>query len=76
MSETAELRIEPPQVTAALQYMSITVLEIAEWLVKQQQLLKQQQRLLEEKQRYGGNLTWRKQEYFIEYVLGVPICSW
>ena len=22
---------------------------------------------------YGGNLTWRKQEYFIEYVLGVPI---
>ena len=50
MSETAELRIEPPQVTAALQYMSITVLEIAEWLVKQQQLLKQQQRLLEEKQ--------------------------
>ncbi len=50
MSETAELRIEPPQVTAALQYMSITVLEIAEWLVKQQQLLKQQQRLLKEKQ--------------------------
>ena len=25
---------------------------------------------------YGGNLTWRKQEYFVEYVLGVPICSW
>ena len=22
---------------------------------------------------YGGNLTWRKQEYFVEYVLGVPI---
>lgn len=22
---------------------------------------------------YGGNLTWRKQEYFIEHVLGVPI---
>ncbi len=22
---------------------------------------------------YGGNLPWRKQEYFIEYVLGVPI---
>ena len=22
---------------------------------------------------YGGNLTWRKQEYFIEYVLGIPI---
>jgi DNA-binding protein H-NS len=22
---------------------------------------------------YGGNLRWRKQEYFIEYVLGVPI---
>ena len=30
--------------------MSMTVLEVAEWLVKQQQLLKQQQRLLEEKQ--------------------------
>lgn len=50
MSETAELTIEPPQVTAALQYMSITVLEITEWLVKQQQLLKQQQRRLKEKQ--------------------------
>jgi hypothetical protein len=22
---------------------------------------------------YGGNLTWRKQEYFVEHVLGVPI---
>ncbi len=22
---------------------------------------------------YGGNLTWRKQEYFIEHVLGIPI---
>jgi DNA-binding protein H-NS len=22
---------------------------------------------------YGGNLTWRKQEYFVEYVLGIPI---
>ena len=22
---------------------------------------------------YGGNLTWRKQEYFIEYVFGLPI---
>ncbi len=22
---------------------------------------------------YGGNLTWRKQEYFVEYVLGVSI---
>ena len=22
---------------------------------------------------YGGNLTWRKQEYFVEYVFGVPI---
>ena len=22
---------------------------------------------------YGGNLTWRKQEYFVEYILGVPI---
>jgi transposase len=22
---------------------------------------------------YGGNLTWRKQEFFVEYVLGVPI---
>lgn len=22
---------------------------------------------------YGGNLTWRKQEYFIEHILGVPI---
>jgi transposase len=22
---------------------------------------------------YGGNLTWRKQEYFVEYVLGLPI---
>ncbi len=22
---------------------------------------------------YGGNLTWRKQEHFIEYVLGIPI---
>jgi hypothetical protein len=22
---------------------------------------------------YGGNLTWRKQEQFIEYVLGIPI---
>lgn len=21
----------------------------------------------------GGNLTWRKQEYFVEHVLGVPI---
>jgi hypothetical protein len=21
----------------------------------------------------GGNLTWRKQEYFIEYVFGIPI---
>ncbi len=50
MSETAELRIEPLTVTAALQYMSMTVLEVAEWLVKQQQLLKQQQRLLEAKQ--------------------------
>ncbi len=30
--------------------MSMTVLEVAEWLVKQQQLLKQQQRLLEAKQ--------------------------
>ncbi len=25
---------------------------------------------------YGGNLTWLCQEYFVEYVLGVPICSW
>ncbi len=22
---------------------------------------------------YGGNLTWRKQEHFIEYVFGIPI---
>ena len=22
---------------------------------------------------YGGNVTWRKQEYFVEYVFGVPI---
>jgi len=22
---------------------------------------------------YGGNLTWRKQEYFVEHVLGIPI---
>ncbi len=22
---------------------------------------------------YGGNLTWRKQEYVVEYVFGVPI---
>jgi DNA-binding protein H-NS len=50
MSETAELRIEPLTVTSALQYMAITVLQVAEWLVKQQQLLKQQQRLLEERQ--------------------------
>ena len=31
--------------------MSMTVLEVAEWLVKQQQLLKQQQRLLEAKEK-------------------------
>ncbi len=30
--------------------MTITVLQVAEWLVKQQQLLKQQQRLLEERE--------------------------
>ena len=50
MKETAELSIFPGTVTAALQDMTITVLYVAEWLVKQQQLLKQQQRLLEEKQ--------------------------
>ncbi len=50
MKETAELRIEALTVPAALENMAITVLQIAEWLVKQQQIIKQQQSLLEERE--------------------------
>ncbi len=103
MSETAELRIEPLTVTAALQYMSMTVLEVAE-VVDQPIEIREYRRPLYKCPNcgwsgysclpwgvkegfsygsrlcsivgwlgYGGNLTWRKQEYVVEYVFGVPI---